>query len=90
MTRGIENDIYCQLLRLRNSFNLAGVKVSFEDEGASFNDAVRLRRITESLGVKLYLKISGAEAVRDIRDSMELGVDGLIAPIMPMGDLILD
>jgi len=82
MTCGIENDIYCQLLKLRNSFNLVGVKASFEDEGASFNDVVRLRRITESLGVKLYLKISGAEAIRDIRDSLELGVDGLIAPMI--------
>lgn len=82
MTYGIENDIYCQLLKLRNSFNLVGVKASFEDEGASFNEVMRLRRITESLGVKLYLKISGAEAIRDIRDSLELGVDGLIAPMI--------
>jgi hypothetical protein len=30
----------------------------------------------------LYLKIGGVEALRDIKDALDLGVDGLIAPMV--------
>ena len=61
---------------------LCVVKAEFEAEGASFRGLVRLRRITVQQGVPLYLKIGGAEATRDIKDAFELGVDGLIAPMI--------
>ena len=34
------------------------------------------------MDIKLFLKIGGPEAVRDIKDSLEIGVDGLIAPMV--------
>ena len=43
---------------------------------------MRLRRLTSKANVKLYLKIGGVEAIRDIRDALEIGVDGLIAPMV--------
>ena len=43
---------------------------------------MRLRRITNKLNVPLYLKIGGVEALRDVKDSLEIGVDGLIAPMV--------
>ncbi len=79
---GLENNLYDQILRLRDEFRLEGLKAEFEAEGSQFNDLVRLRRLTAQAGVKLHLKIGGVEAVRDIKDSLELGVDGLIAPMV--------
>ena len=79
---GLEKKLFDQLLRLRDEFDLQGVKAEFEAEGSSFRDVVHLRRITDKLNVPLYLKIGGVEAVRDIKDSLELGVDGLIAPMV--------
>ena len=79
---GIEKKLFEQLVFLREEYKLEAVKAEFEAEGSSFNDLVRLRRLTEKAGVKLYLKIGGVEAVRDIKDSLELGVDGLIAPMV--------
>jgi len=79
---GIEKIIFEQLLLLKESYQLEGIKAEFEAEGSSFNDLVRLRRITEKAGVPLFLKIGGVEALRDIKDSLELGVDGLIAPMV--------
>jgi len=79
---GIENEMYDQMLFLRDTYRLRGIKAEFEAEGSSFKDLVRLRRLTEKAGIPLFLKIGGVEAVRDIKDSLELGVDGLIAPMV--------
>ena len=79
---GIENALAKQLSRLKKSFGISGVKAEFESEGSTFRDVVRLRRITAALGIKLFLKIGGVEAVRDIKDSLDIGADGLIAPMV--------
>ena len=78
----LERSLCKQLVELKENYNLMGIKAEFEAEGASFRDLVRLRRITSAVGVKLYLKIGGVEAVRDIKDSAEIHVDGLIAPMV--------
>lgn len=79
---GIEEELFKQMVFLKELYGLEGIKAEFEAEGSGFNDLVRLRRLTEKAGVRLFLKIGGVEAVRDIRDSLELGVDGLIAPMV--------
>ena len=78
----LDKELAKQLVRLREDFGLCAVKAEFEAEGASFRDLVRLRRITIQHDIPLYLKIGGAEAIRDIKDAFELGVDGLIAPMI--------
>ncbi len=78
----LENNVYQQLCKLKDDYGLKGIKAEFEAEGSSFRDLVRLRRLTLKAGVKLFLKIGGVEAVRDIEDALEIGVDGLIAPMI--------
>ncbi len=78
----LEQELYNQLIVLKNKYNVQGIKAEFEAEGSNFNDIVRLRRITLMAGVQLHLKIGGVEAIRDIKDSLEIGVDGLIAPMV--------
>lgn len=79
---GIERKVYEQLIKLKNEFGLEGIKAEFEAEGSTLKDIMRLRRLTSKADVKLFLKIGGVEAVRDIKDSLELGVDGLVAPMV--------
>ena len=79
---GLEQKLSDQLARLKEEYDLQGIKAEFEAEGSSFRDLVRLRRISDKLNVPLYLKIGGVEALRDIKDSLEIGVDGLIAPMV--------
>jgi len=79
---GFEKEIFAQLMKLKKNYGLKGIKAEFEAEGSSFRDIVRLRRITAKAGVKLFLKIGGVESVKDIKDSVELGVDGIIAPMV--------
>lgn len=61
---------------------LVGIKTSFEDEGASFNEVIRLKEICNQSKTKLTLKIGGPEAIRDIKDSAIIGVKGLVAPMV--------
>jgi len=78
----LENKLADQLSFIKDKSGLFAVKAEFEAEGASFRDLVRLRVLTARKNVRLYLKIGGVEALRDIKDAMELGVDGLIAPMV--------
>jgi hypothetical protein len=59
-----------------------GVKTSFEDEGATFEEVIRLKEIANQGRTKLTLKIGGPEALRDIKDSMIIGVKGIVAPMV--------
>jgi hypothetical protein len=77
-----EKNLFRQLKLLKNSYNLQGIKAEFEAEGSSYRDINRLSRLCSKIDVKLFLKIGGPEAVRDIKDSLELGVGGLIAPMI--------
>ena len=61
---------------------LIGIKTSFEDEGALFNETIRLKEICNQANTKLTLKIGGPEAIRDMKDSMIIGVKGIVAPMI--------
>ena len=61
---------------------LVGIKTSFEDEGASFNETIRLKEICNQSKTKVTLKIWGPEAIRDLKDSTVIGVKGLVAPMV--------
>jgi 3-dehydroquinate synthase len=68
--------------KLRDRYNCVGIKTSFEDEGANFNDMIKLREITSSLGIKLAIKVGGAEAKTDIKSSMDLCCDSIVGPMI--------
>ena len=61
---------------------LVGIKTSFEDEGASFNETIRLKEICNQAKTKITLKIGGPEAIRDLKDSLVIGVKGIVAPMV--------
>jgi len=62
--------------------NCVGIKISFEDEGALYNEVISMRHLTTMVGLDLYLKIGGCEAKRDIIDSIDIGVDAIVAPMV--------
>ena len=78
----LEQKVADQLALLKNEFGLHAVKAEFEAEGASFRDLLRIRRLTVEQNISLYLKIGGVEALRDLKDALDLGVDGIIAPMV--------
>lgn len=70
------------LIDMVENDGLIGIKTSFEDEGASFNEVIRLKEICNQAKTKITLKIGGPEAIRDIKDSCTIGVKGLVAPMV--------
>lgn len=61
---------------------LIGVKTSFEDEGALFNETIRLKQVCNEARTKVTLKIGGPEAIRDLKDALVIGVKGIVAPMV--------
>lgn len=70
------------LTNMVENHGLIGIKTSFEDEGASFNETIRLKEVCNQAKTKITLKIGGPEAIRDIKDSTIIGVKGLVAPMV--------
>lgn len=81
----IELNAVHKLKKLIDSHGVLGIKTSFEDEGASFFEVMRLKELCNQSGTKLLLKISGAEAKRDLTDSQMIGVKGIVAPMIESG-----
>tara|TARA_R110000744_G_scaffold121499_1_gene226168 strand:- start:3663 stop:4433 length:771 start_codon:yes stop_codon:yes gene_type:complete len=61
---------------------VVGVKQSFEDEGVLFDDVVKVKRLCDSVGVYVSVKIGGCEAISDINNCLLLDVSGIVAPMV--------
>ena len=60
----------------------SGIKISFEDEGALYNEVISMNHLTSSVGLELSIKIGGSEAKRDIIDCIDLNCDSIVAPMI--------
>jgi hypothetical protein len=60
----------------------SGIKISFEDEGALFNEIITMRNLTTSVGIELSVKIGGCEAKSDIINCIDLCCDTIVAPMI--------
>ena len=77
-----EHNLFKDLKILKNKFSIQGIKAEFEAEGSNQFDIYKLRSLTNKLDIKLYIKIGGVEAVNDIYFCVEMGADGIIAPMV--------
>jgi hypothetical protein len=71
-----------KILLLLKDLGCSGIKVSFEDEGALYNEIITMRNLTEKVGLELSVKIGGCEAKRDIIDCIDLNCDSIVAPMV--------
>ena len=71
-----------KIIKKLKKMGVIAVKQSLEDEGASYDDLLIMRQLTNQVGLKLDIKIGGCEAKNDINFCEKINVNGMVAPMV--------
>lgn len=78
----IENKLIELLSDLKDNHGALGVKAEFEDEGATVEEILLLKKIATCTGVELTIKIGGCGALNDINQSKNIKTNSIVAPMI--------
>jgi hypothetical protein len=69
-------------LKQLQQIDILGIKCETEAEGSSFEDVWKLYSATAACDLPLHWKIGGCEAINDIHKAYQIGVEGIIVPMV--------
>lgn len=78
----LENKMINTLIDLKENHSITALKAEFEDEGTSIEETLRLKEMSNQVGLDLTIKIGGCGALKDMHDAKEIGVNSIVAPMI--------
>ena len=78
----VEKEMRDILKKGKDYYSVLATKAEFEAEGTRTDELLRLLEIAHSADVEIALKIGGCEAIKDMYEAKQFGVNYLIAPMI--------